>query len=111
MPTIVNLPFRNSGLHPLNKVSVLQIIPGSEITPSARAALDVAAALSAVGARALVACTGQLRGELQAKGGIFLPIPSRSKNPVTMALSVRRLARVIEAERANVVHVRSRAMG
>jgi Glycosyltransferase Family 4 len=67
--------------------------------------------LSAAGARALVACTARLKGELQAKGGIFLPLPSSSKNPLLMALSVRRLARVIEMERADIIHVRSRALG
>lgn len=108
---MTSLAFRDRGLHPLNKVSVLQIIPGTGVTRQARAALDVAAALSAAGARALVACTDQLRGELQAKGGIFLPLPWHSKNPLTMALSVRRLARLIEAEHADIVHARSRAMG
>ncbi|MCI0736802.1 MAG: glycosyltransferase [Beijerinckiaceae bacterium] len=108
---MTSLPFRNRGLHPLNKVSVLQIIPGPEVTPSAQAALDVAASLSAAGARALVACTDRLKGELQVKGGIFLPFSLRSNNPLTMALSVRRLARLIEDERADIVHVRSRAIG
>ncbi len=111
MPPITSLPFQNRALHPLHKVTVLQIVPGDEVTPSSRAAIAVAAALSAVGARALVACTDRLKGELQAKGGIFLPLPARSNNPLTMALSVRRLARLIEAERADIVHVRSPAFG
>jgi glycosyltransferase involved in cell wall biosynthesis len=110
MPPITSLPFQSRALHPLRNVTVLQIIPGDEITPSCRAALDVAAALSAVGARALVACTTRLKGEVQAKGGIFLPLPSRSKNPLAMALGVRCLARLIEAERADIVHVRSPAL-
>jgi glycosyltransferase involved in cell wall biosynthesis len=95
----------------LNRVSVLQMVPGDEVTSSLRAAIDIAAALSAVGARALVACTDRLKGELQAKGGIFLPLPSPGKDPLTMALSVRRLARLIEAERVDIVHVRSPALG
>ena len=111
MPSITSLPFHDSVRHPLDKVTVLQIVPGNEVMPSSRAAIDVAAALSAVGARALVACTDRLKGELQAKGGIFLPFPLRSKNPLTMALRVRRLARLIEAERADIVHVSSRALG
>jgi glycosyltransferase involved in cell wall biosynthesis len=111
MPSITSLPFHDSVRHPLDKVAVLQIVPGNEVMPSSRAAIDVAAALSAVGARALVACADRLKGELQAKGGIFLPFPLRSKNPLTMALRVRRLARLIEAERADIVHVSSRALG
>ncbi|MGI8568842.1 MAG: glycosyltransferase [Methylocella sp.] len=48
-------------------------------------------------------------GRLQAKGGVFVPFPSRTKNPLAMAL-VRRLARLIAAENADIVHVRSRAL-
>jgi glycosyltransferase involved in cell wall biosynthesis len=77
----------------------------------ASATIDIAAALGAVGARALVACQGgPMTGELQAKGGIFLPFPSRTKNPLAMALNMRRLARLIEAEGVDIVHVRSRAL-
>ena len=51
-----------------------------------------------------------MEGELQAKGGVFVPFPSRTKNPFAMALNVRRLARLIAAENAGIVHVRSRAL-
>jgi glycosyltransferase involved in cell wall biosynthesis len=111
MPPITSLPFQSRALHPLRNVTVLQIIPGEELTPSCQTAIEVAAALSAVGARALVACTARLKGEVQAQGGIFLPLPSRSKNPLGMALGVRCLARLIEAERVDIVHVRSPALG
>lgn len=78
--------------HPLADVTVLQIIPDLRISPVASAAIDIAAALDAVGARVLVACQGgPMTGELQAKGGIFLPFPSRTKNPLAMALNMRRL--------------------
>jgi hypothetical protein len=48
-------------------------------------------------------------GELQPKGGVFVQFPSRTKNPFAMALSVRRLARLLAAENADMVHARSRA--
>ena len=51
-----------------------------------------------------------MTGELQAKGGIFVPFPSRTKNPLAMTLNMRRLAQLIAAERADIVHVRSRAL-
>jgi glycosyltransferase involved in cell wall biosynthesis len=51
-----------------------------------------------------------LTGELQAKGGLFVHFPTRTKNPFAMALNAHRLARLIAAERADVVHVRSRAL-
>ena len=58
----------------LSKTGPYTSWPGNEITPSFQAAIDVAAALSAVGARALVACRDRLKGELQAKSGIFFPV-------------------------------------
>jgi glycosyltransferase involved in cell wall biosynthesis len=111
MPQVFSLPFKDRAAHPLAGVTVLQIIPGLEVNPTARAAIEIAAALGAAGARALVACSGgQMMGELQAKGGVFVPFPSRTKNPLAMALNVRRLARLIAAEGADIVHVRSRAL-
>jgi len=111
MPQVFSLPFKDWAARPLAGVTVLQIIPGLEVNPTARAAIEIAAALGAAGARALVACAGgRMKGELQAKGGIFVPFPSRTKNPLAMALNVRRLARLIAVENADIVHARSRAL-
>jgi len=111
MPQVFSLPFKDRAAHPLAGVTVLQIIPGLEVNPTARAAIEIAAALGAAGARALIACAGgQMMGELQAKGGVFVPFPSRTKTPLAMALNVRLLARLIAAEGADIVHVRSRAL-
>ncbi|MGH6847720.1 MAG: glycosyltransferase [Methylocella sp.] len=111
MPQVFSLPFNDRAAHPLAGVTVLQIIPGLEVNTMARAAIGIAAALGAAGGRALVACAGgQMMGELQAKGGVFVPFPSRTKNPLAMALNMRRLARLIAAENADIVHVRSRAL-
>ncbi|MGH6867808.1 MAG: glycosyltransferase, partial [Methylocella sp.] len=111
MPQVFSVPFRDRAAHPLAGVTVLQLIPNLDVNPTARAAIEIAAALAAAGARALVACAGgRTKGELQAKGGVFVPFPSRTKNPLVMALNARRLARLIAAERADIVHVRSRAL-
>jgi glycosyltransferase involved in cell wall biosynthesis len=102
--------FRDRAAHPLAGFTVLQIIPEMQPGGSARASIEIAAALSRVGANALVAGrAGQMVSELQAKGGVFVPFPAHSRNPFAMALNVRRLARLIEAERVDIVHVRSRA--
>ena len=111
MPQVFTLPFKDRVAHPLGGATVLQIIPDLEVNTAARAAIEIASALAAAGARALVACEGgRIKGELQAKGGVFVPFPSRTKNPLAMALNVRRLARLIAAENAEIVHVRSRAL-
>ncbi len=90
--------------------TVLQIIPRLDAGGAERTTIDVAAALVEAGARALVACEGgRLASELQAVGGVFIPFPAATKNPVAMLLNVRKLARVLIAERVDIVHARSRA--
>ena len=95
---------------PLAGRTILQIIPELDTGGAERTAIDIAAALTQAGARALVACErGRLVSELQAKGGIWLPFPAATKNPFAMALNVRKLARLLAAERVDIVHARSRA--
>ena len=103
-------PFHNSAPQPLAGRTVLQIIPELDAGGAERTTIDIAAALTAAGARALVACArGRLVSELQAKGGIWLPFPADSKNPLAMALNIGKLTRLIVQERVDIVHARSRA--
>ncbi|MGP9819683.1 glycosyltransferase family 4 protein [Salinarimonas sp. NSM] len=96
--------------HPLAGRTILQIIPELEAGGAERTAVDVAAGLAAVGARALVATEGgRLVGELQAKGGIWVPFPAATKNPLSMLRNVRRLARLSLDEGVVLIHARSRA--
>ncbi len=102
--------FGNRSAHPLAGRTILQILPELSAGGAEQTTIDIAAALAEAGARAIVACeSGRLVSELQAKGGIWIPFPARTKNPLTMALHVRRLARLILAERVALVHARSRA--
>lgn len=104
-------PILSSGPVPeLAGRTILQIIPELNAGGAERTTIDVAAALVASGARALVACEGgRLVSELQARGGLWIPFPAKTKNPLRMALNVGKLARLIRAERVDLVHVRSRA--
>lgn len=96
--------------HPLNGRTVLQIIPELEAGGAERTTVDIAGALTEVGARALVATEGgRLVAELQAKGGVWLPFPAADKNPFAMALNVRKLARLCRDEQVDLIHARSRA--
>ncbi|SFV08185.1 Glycosyltransferase involved in cell wall bisynthesis [Methylobacterium sp. 174MFSha1.1] len=109
MPSSQATPFPAAS-HPLAGRTVLQIIPELDAGGAERTAVDVAAALAAAGARALVATEGgRLVGELQAKGGAWVPFPARTKNPFVMALNVGRLMRICRAERVDLIHARSRA--
>ena len=103
-------PFGRASTAPLAGRTVLQIVPPRVAGGDERSTLTVAAALVEAGARALVASDpGELASEVQALGGLHLPFPASSKNPLAMALNVRRLARVLESERVDLVHARSRA--
>ena len=90
--------------------TVLQIIPQLDAGGAERTTIDIAAALAEVGARPLVATLGgRLISELQANGGVWAPFPAKTKNPLAMALNVRRLARIIREEKVDLIHARSRA--
>lgn len=96
--------------HPLSGRTILQIIPDLEAGGAERTTVDIAQGLTEAGARALVATEGgRLVAELQAKGGVWLPFPAASKNPVTMALNVRKLVLLCRRERVELIHARSRA--
>ncbi len=92
--------------------TILQIIPELDAGGAERTAIDISAALVEAGARALVACEGgRLISELQAQGGLWIPFPAKTKNPLSMAFNTARLARLIRAEKVDLVHARSRAPG
>lgn len=96
--------------HPLAGRTILQIIPELEAGGAERTAVDIAAGLAEVGARPLVATEGgRLIGDLQTKGGVWVPFPAASKNPLAMLYNVRRLARICHDEGVCLIHARSRA--
>lgn len=102
--------FADRSAHQLAGFTILQILPELSAGGAEQTTIDIAAALAEAGARALVASeSGRLVSELQAKGGIWVPFPAKTKNPIAMALHVRRLAKLIRAEHVDIVHARSRA--
>jgi glycosyltransferase involved in cell wall biosynthesis len=102
--------FETGGRTILAGRTVLQIIPRLDAGGAERTTIDIAAALAEAGARPLVACEGgRLVSELQAKGGVWVPFPAGTKNPLKMAINVRRLADIVAAEQVDILHARSRA--
>jgi glycosyltransferase involved in cell wall biosynthesis len=90
--------------------TVLQIVPDLQSGGAERAAIDMAEAISQAGGRCLVASRGgRMVSELQSKGGVWLPFPAATKNPIAMALNSVQLARIIRDEGVDIVHARSRA--
>ena len=90
--------------------TVMQIIPDLHSGGAERTTVDIAQALTQVGARCLVASRGgRMVSELQGKGGVWMPFPAATKNPLAMALNSVRLARLLRDEGVDIVHARSRA--
>jgi glycosyltransferase involved in cell wall biosynthesis len=102
--------FLSTKPRPLAGRAILQIIPELEAGGAERTTIDIAEGLVQAGAYALVATQGgRLIGELQAKGGAWIPFPAATKNPFAMAMNVRRLIGIIKAEGVELIHARSRA--
>ena len=96
---------------PLSGATVLQIIPHLSAGGAERTTIEIAEALRAAGATALVASVGgRLEGELARAGGELVRIPSlASKNPLTIHANAGALAKIIARRGVNIVHARSRA--
>jgi len=89
---------------------VLQIVPDLHSGGAERTTIDVAEALANAGARSLVAAQGgRMVSELQARGGVWLPFPAGSKNPLQMMLNSVKLARLLREQGVEILHARSRA--
>jgi glycosyltransferase involved in cell wall biosynthesis len=103
-------PLATRGQHPLAGRTILQIVPELQAGGAERTTVDIARGLAEVGARAVVATEGgRLIGELQAKGGVWLPFPAAEKNPIKMVGNIRALSKLCAAEKVDLIHARSRA--
>jgi glycosyltransferase involved in cell wall biosynthesis len=89
---------------------VLQVLPSLVTGGVERGTVDMAEALVAVGARAVVASEGgPMTHQLARVGAEHLTLPLASKNPLIMRANIARLAAAIETHRVDIVHARSRA--
>lgn len=91
-------------------VTILQIIPELETGGAELSAIEMAAAITAAGGRALVVSEGgRLEGDLEAAGGELIRLPVASKNPATIVANAGRIAAIARREGAAIIHARSRA--
>jgi len=90
---------------------ILQVIPRLDAGGAERTTVEVAAALKAAGAKALVASEGgRLTRELEAAGAELIEMPNAgSKNPLTVLSHASWLRKLIRARKVDLVHARSRA--
>jgi len=75
-----------------------------------RGTVEIAAAITAAGGRALVASEGgRLAPAIEAAGGLHVTLPLASKQPWRIWRNAAALATLIRRERVGIVHARSRA--
>ncbi|MEQ1929950.1 MAG: glycosyltransferase, partial [Parvularculaceae bacterium] len=90
--------------------AILQIVPELNAGGAERSTLEMVQAIAGAGGRAIVASRGgRLEKDIAAAGGEFVRLPAHSKNPATIYANAGRIARLVEEERVDLLHVRSRA--
>jgi glycosyltransferase involved in cell wall biosynthesis len=90
--------------------TILQIIPKLDGGGAERTVVEVCAALTRAGSRALVAAEdGRMATDVRAAGGEIFTLPMASKNPLQIVANARRLIQLIQAEHIDLLHARSRA--
>ena len=96
---------------PLSGATVLQIIPHLSAGGAERTTIEVAEALVAANAKALVVSVGgRLEGELLRAGGELIRFDSApTKNPIQLYVNAGSLAKIIKERKVDLVHARSRA--
>jgi len=92
------------------EVTILQVVPRLDSGGSEQATVEIADALTRAGASALVASEGgRMATAVTQTGGEVIALPVASKNPLTILANARRLRRLIEDRKVDLVHARSRA--
>jgi glycosyltransferase involved in cell wall biosynthesis len=91
-------------------LTVLQVVPEMSAGGVERTTLDIATALRATGAQALVATKGgRMVKHLIAAGAEVIEGPFDSKNPMTIWRNAGVLARIVRDRKVDIIHARSRA--
>ncbi|MEO8713667.1 MAG: glycosyltransferase family 4 protein [Acetobacteraceae bacterium] len=89
---------------------ILQVLPALETGGVERGTVEIAEAVARAGWTALVASAGgRMVAQVERVGGRHLALPLDAKGPVGIARNAGSLARLIRAERVDIVHARSRA--
>ena len=90
--------------------AVLQVLPSLTTGGVERGTVDIAAALTGAGLRAIVVSAGgPMEHDIQRVGGEHITLPVDSKNPLVIRKNIAALAKVIRSRRIGLVHARSRA--
>ena len=94
----------------INRPTILQIIPKLETGGAERTVVEMSAAITAAGGRALVAAEpGRMAEAVRAAGGEIIDFPAATKNPANIIANASALVRLIAREKIDLLHARSRA--
>ena len=90
--------------------TVLQILPALVTGGVERGTLDITSAIVNAGGRAIVVSTGgPMTHELKRLGGEHIELPVASKNPFIIWRNAARLVELVDVEKVDIIHARSRA--
>ncbi len=90
--------------------TILQIIPELDTGGAELSTLEIASAVVSAGGRALVLSEGgRLVARIEKAGGVFIPFPAATKNPLRILWNARRIADFVREESVDLIHARSRA--
>ncbi len=94
----------------LSGKTIAQIIPDLAAGGAERTTIEMAEAVTGAGGRALVISEGgRLEPHLVQAGGELIRMKVASKNPVVIRANAARIAALIELEKIDLIHARSRA--
>lgn len=94
----------------MDRTTILQIIPHLDTGGAERSTIEMAAAITAAGGRALVASEGgRMEPELEAAGGELIRLPVATKNPLRIRANAGLLAELVTRHDVRLLHARSRA--
>jgi glycosyltransferase involved in cell wall biosynthesis len=95
----------------LSGATILQVIPRLDAGGAERTTIEVAEALTAANAKALVASAGgRLEGELMQAGAELIRVDNlATKNPLHIYGNAAELSRIVGKRKVDLIHARSRA--
>lgn len=93
-----------------HRPTILQIIPKLETGGAERTVVEMCAAITGAGGRALVAAqSGRMADAVRQAGGEIIDFPAATKNPARIAVNAARLVDLVKSEKIDLLHARSRA--
>jgi len=94
----------------IRAATILQIIPHLETGGAEMATLEICDALTRAGGRCFVFTQGgRMVEDVEAAGGIIVPFPAATKNPVRIIANGFAIARFMRERGVDLIHARSRA--